>query len=68
VASLDAAAAERQGRTPEQVAEQSRRAIPAGRYGEPAEFGPVAAFLVSDAASYVTGTALRCDGGLIPVL
>jgi 3-oxoacyl-[acyl-carrier protein] reductase len=68
VASLDAAAAELQGRTPEQVAEQSRRAIPAGRYGEPAEFGAVAAFLVSDAASYVTGTALRCDGGLIPVL
>jgi 3-oxoacyl-[acyl-carrier protein] reductase len=39
--------------------------IPAGRYGDPAEFGSVAAFLRSRQASYVTGTALRCDGGLV---
>jgi 3-oxoacyl-[acyl-carrier protein] reductase len=42
--------------------------IPAGRYGEPDEFGAVAAFLCSARASYVTGAALRCDGGLVPTL
>lgn len=68
VASLDEAAAQRSGRTVEEVAEQSRAAIPAGRYGRPDEFGAVGAFLCSDLASYVTGTALRCDGGLVRTL
>ena len=39
-------------------------AIPLGRYGEPAEFARVAAFLLSDAASYLTGTTVQVDGGL----
>jgi len=38
------------------------------RYGRPDEFGAVAAFLCGAPASYVTGTALRCDGGLVNVL
>ena len=38
---------------------------PARRYGEPEEFGAAAAFLCSAPASYITGVALRCDGGLI---
>lgn len=42
--------------------------IPAGRFGEPGEFGAVAAFLCSDLASYLTGSAVRCDGGMSPVL
>jgi 3-oxoacyl-[acyl-carrier protein] reductase len=42
--------------------------IPAGRYGEPDELGAVAAFLCSARASYVSGVALRCDGGLVPTL
>jgi 3-oxoacyl-[acyl-carrier protein] reductase len=37
--------------------------IPAGRFGELAEFGAVAAFLCSEAASYVTGSIVRVDGG-----
>ncbi len=37
--------------------------IPLRRYGEPAEFGRVAAFLLSPAASYVTGVMLAVDGG-----
>jgi 3-oxoacyl-[acyl-carrier protein] reductase len=40
-------------------------AIPIGRYGEPEEFGRVAAFLLSDAASYITGATVQVDGGMI---
>lgn len=50
------------------VEQSSTSEIPAGRYGEPDEFGAVAAFLCSVRASYVTGAALRCDGGLVPTL
>jgi 3-oxoacyl-[acyl-carrier protein] reductase len=64
-AALDQARADRSGRSIDDVQEQSRAQIPAGRYGDPAEFGSVAAFLCSQQASYVTGTALRCDGGLV---
>lgn len=38
--------------------------IPLGRYGTPAEFGQVAAFLLSPAASFITGTMVPVDGGL----
>lgn len=65
VAQLDQAAAERDGSTAQAVADKSRASIPAGRYGEPDEFGAVAAFLCSAPASYITGTAVRCDGGLV---
>jgi 3-oxoacyl-[acyl-carrier protein] reductase len=37
--------------------------IPAGVLGDPADFGRVAAFLCSEAASFVTGTAIPVDGG-----
>jgi len=37
--------------------------IPAGRFGELAEFGAVAAFVCSERASYVTGSIVRVDGG-----
>ena len=36
---------------------------PMGRVGEPAEVGQIAAFLASDAASYITGQVLYADGG-----
>ena len=39
-------------------------AIPLRRYGMPEEFGRVAAFVLSPAASYVTGTLVRVDGGI----
>lgn len=43
-------------------------AIPLRRYGEPAEFGRVAAFLLSPAASYVTGAMVPVDGGAMRAL
>jgi 3-oxoacyl-[acyl-carrier protein] reductase len=39
--------------------------VPLGRYGVPEEFGRMAAFLLSDAASYVTGSNVQVDGGLM---
>lgn len=65
---VDAANAERSGRTTAEVVRDSLAAIPARRYGRPAEFAAAAAFLSSDPASYITGTALRCDGGLVGTL
>jgi NAD(P)-dependent dehydrogenase (short-subunit alcohol dehydrogenase family) len=42
--------------------------LPLGRYGDPAEFAGLATFLASDAASYITGTAINVDGGRSPVV
>lgn len=42
--------------------------IPVGRMGDAQEFANLALFLASDAASYVTGTAINIDGGLTPVV
>lgn len=42
--------------------------IPLGRYGEPKEFGRVAAFLLSPASSYVTGSLVPVDGGALRAL
>ncbi len=42
--------------------------IPVGRMGNAQEFANLALFLASDAASYVTGTAINIDGGLSPVV
>lgn len=44
------------------------RLIPMGRVGDAQEAGDVIAFLCSDAASYVTGTAVNVDGGMSPVV
>jgi 3-oxoacyl-[acyl-carrier protein] reductase len=44
------------------------RAIPLGRYGEPVEFGRAAAFLLSPAASFLSGVMLPVDGGLTRAL
>ena len=65
VGTIDAGAAKRTGRSPEEVRAQSEASIPAGRYGRPEEFAAVVTFLAGVPASYVTGEQIRCDGGLV---
>jgi 3-oxoacyl-[acyl-carrier protein] reductase len=42
-----------------------RKEVPVGRFGKPEEFGQLVAFLSSDLASYITGTNIPIDGGLL---
>jgi 3-oxoacyl-[acyl-carrier protein] reductase len=63
VAELDAASGDADA-----AREAATRTIPLGRYGEPAEFGRVAAFLLSPAASFVSGSMLPVDGGMLRAL
>jgi 3-oxoacyl-[acyl-carrier protein] reductase len=53
---------------PEDSRARNSAAIPLRRYGEPAEFGRAAAFLLSPAASYLTGVMLPVDGGALRAL
>ncbi len=63
VAELDASTGDADG-----ARATAERTIPLGRYGRPEEFGAVAAFILSPAASFLTGVMLPVDGGLLRVL
>lgn len=65
---LDGIRAEQLGITFEQQQDQMSKTIPAQRYGEPEEIGRTASFLLSPAASYISGVALMVDGGMVTAL
>ncbi len=65
---LDRARAEDGGVTVEEVARRMIERIPLGRYGDPAEVGRLGAFLLSPAASYITGAIVPIDGGMVRAL
>src|SRR5205807_1811324 len=59
---LDQLAGQKQGISAGDAKKKSEATIPAGRYGEPPEYGRVAAFLLSEAAAYMTGSTVQVDG------
>ena len=61
--SLDAAAAQKQGITPQEMRTRRAEGIPARRYGTAAEFGAACAFLCSVQAGFIVGQNLLLDGG-----
>ena len=68
IAQIDTARAAQTGLSREEIERQTIARIPLGRYGDPMELGRVAAFLLSPAASYVTGAIVPIDGGMIKAL
>lgn len=62
---LDEANAKRQGKDIADIRAMAQARIPAGRYGKVEEFAAAAVFLASEAASFVTGSVMRVDGGQI---
>jgi 3-oxoacyl-[acyl-carrier protein] reductase len=62
---LDEQRAQRENRLVADIARESSASIPVGRYGNPQEYADVVTFLASRNASYVTGSVVRVDGGLL---
>ena len=68
IAQIDAALAASSNIPVEEIQQRTVERIPLGRYGDPLELGRVGAFLLSPAASYVTGAIVPVDGGMIRAL
>lgn len=65
---LDQHTADREKISKEEVSERAKSKIPLRRYGTPEEFANVVTFLASDASSYVTGSSILVDGGMVQAL
>ena len=57
--------AEEAGVTFDQAIEKMTQDIPLGRIGDPKEFANLVVFLASERASYITGTTIQVDGGMV---
>jgi 3-oxoacyl-[acyl-carrier protein] reductase len=68
LAYLDGLRATATGRPIDQIRDEAMARIPLGRYGDPAEVGRLGAFLLSPAASYVSGAIVPIDGGMVRAL
>ncbi len=68
VAQLDQAAAAKSGKPIADMVKASLATIPMGRYGRVDEFASVVAFLAGQTSSYVTGSVIRIDGGMIKAI
>jgi len=66
IRALDEAKAKRESRAVETITQESIQSIPMQRYGSPEEYADVVCFMASERASYITGSVVRIDGGLIP--
>ncbi|HEX5541345.1 MAG TPA: SDR family oxidoreductase [Micromonospora sp.] len=66
IVALDEAKAAREGRSVDEVRAESVASIPLRRYGKPSDYGDVVAFLASERASFINGSIIRVDGGMIP--
>ena len=65
---LDQFRAEKTGKTIEEMQAAHLKNIPLGRYGDPAEYGKLAAFLCSEANTYITGQTMLADGGQVKAI
>jgi 3-oxoacyl-[acyl-carrier protein] reductase len=65
VKQIDGGASKATGKPIDEIQRLAIEQIPAGRYGTVDEFASVVAFLASQQASYITGSVIRVDGGLI---
>ena len=65
---LDKVRAEKAGKSVEEIQRLAFAGIPLGRYGTPDEYGKLAAFLCSEANTFITGQSILVDGGMVKAI
>ena len=68
IAQLDGLRSQATGQPVAEIEREAIARIPLGRYGDPADVGRIATFLLSPAAGYITGAIVPVDGGMIRAL